>query len=274
MFGGDGRLVFQEGADGGVALAHGKARHLLLRRGLIQQQAAQQAGPELPARRRRRGRKWRCRSAGLAGGQVRIATGWPGSATSISGARWHMPTQPTRLMAPGRPLARALAQGVIQLIAALGHAAGTQADVDLGEPLPRGGSISSVDFAACRRLPGEMVADLARSLLRRAASHDRVAHLHHGRQRATTQAGGRFDGELLRRIGVGARRNAQMPPQRLLHPLRSRDLTGRAAADLDNMFARRLVAEHVVESRNPGMAEGGMPVSSARRCNASWGSQP
>ena len=46
MLSGDMHLVFQEGADGGIAFAHGKARHLLLRRGLIQQQAVQQARPE------------------------------------------------------------------------------------------------------------------------------------------------------------------------------------------------------------------------------------
>ena len=46
MFGGDGRLVFQKGADGGIAPAHGEARHRRLGRGRIHQQAAQQAGPE------------------------------------------------------------------------------------------------------------------------------------------------------------------------------------------------------------------------------------
>ena len=50
MFGGDMHLAFQKGADGGIAFAHGKARHLLLRRGLIQQQAVQQ-------RRSRAGRR-------------------------------------------------------------------------------------------------------------------------------------------------------------------------------------------------------------------------
>ncbi len=59
-----------------------------------------------------------------------------------------------------------------------------------------------------------------------------------------------LNGKLLRRIGVRARRNAQPAPQRLLHPLRPGDVTGRAAANPENMFARRLVAEHVVESRN------------------------
>ena len=42
MFGGDMHLVFEEGADGGIAFAHGEARHLLARRGLLQQQAVQQ----------------------------------------------------------------------------------------------------------------------------------------------------------------------------------------------------------------------------------------
>ena len=58
------------------------------------------------------------------------------------------------------------------------------------------------------------------------------------------------------RIGVGARRNAQMPPQRILHPSPLPHMAGRAAADPDNMFARRLVAEHVVEGRNPGDGSG------------------
>ena len=43
MFGGDMHLVFQEGADGGIAPAHGIARHLLLRRLLLQQQTVKQA---------------------------------------------------------------------------------------------------------------------------------------------------------------------------------------------------------------------------------------
>ena len=59
-----------------------------------------------------------------------------------------------------------------------------------------------------------------------------------------------FNGELARLIGVGAGGDVQMPPQGLLHPLRSGDVAGRAAADPQNMFARRLVAEHVVKGRN------------------------
>ena len=47
MFGGDMHLVFEEGANGGIAFAHGEARHLLLRRGLLQKQAVQHSCPEL-----------------------------------------------------------------------------------------------------------------------------------------------------------------------------------------------------------------------------------
>ena len=50
-------------------------------------------------------------------------------------------------------LARALAQGVKQLIASLGHAAGTEADVDFGAAIGRRRtSTSSVDFAPAAAL--------------------------------------------------------------------------------------------------------------------------
>ena len=110
-----------------------------------------------------------------------------------------------------------------------------------------------MEFRACRRrLPREIIADLLRTFLRGRVSHCRTAHFHHRRKRAATEAGDLFDGELLRRIGVGARRNAQAPSQCVLHPLRARDMASRAAADAENMFARRLVAKHIVESRNTG----------------------
>ena len=150
-------------------------------------------------------------------------------------------------------LARPLAQGVKQLIAAFGHAAGTKADVDLSEAVA-GRRFHFLGGLRPRRrcLAGEIVADLVGRILGGGVSYRRVAHLHHGRERATTEAGDLFDGELLRRVGVGARRNVQVPSQRLLHFLGSRDVAGGAAADPENMFARRLVAKHIVKGRNPG----------------------
>ena len=44
--------------------------------------------------------------------------------------------------------------------------------------------------------------------------------------------------------------NVQMPPQRILDPLRARHVTRRAATDAHDVFARRLHAEHVVERRH------------------------
>ena len=107
-------------------------------------------------------------------------------------------------------LARALAQGVKQLIASLGHAAGTEADVDLGEAIAGPVLHFLGGFRpAAALLPGQIFADLARRFLRGGIAHRRVAHLHHRRERATAQAGDRFDGELPRRVRVRARRNAQ-----------------------------------------------------------------
>ena len=65
-----------------------------------------------------------------------------------------MPTQPTRLMADmAAAFARALAQSVKQLVAALGHAAGTEANVDLREAVAGERPASSVDSRRCRGLP-------------------------------------------------------------------------------------------------------------------------
>ncbi len=65
MFGGDMHLFFEEGADGGIAFAHGKTRHFLLRGGFLQQQTVQAAVSRIgPARRSKpRGRKCRCMRA-------------------------------------------------------------------------------------------------------------------------------------------------------------------------------------------------------------------
>jgi hypothetical protein len=76
MFGGDMHLLFQEGADVGIAFAHRKALHLLLRRGLLQQQAVQHARPTLagPPQKTARTKIPLHEGAGLAGSQVRIVS--------------------------------------------------------------------------------------------------------------------------------------------------------------------------------------------------------
>ena len=77
MFGGNMRLLFQEGADAGIALAHREPFRLVLRLGLVQQQAAQQVGPEFSGAPQKTARTKMPLQEGarLAGGQVRIVRG-------------------------------------------------------------------------------------------------------------------------------------------------------------------------------------------------------
>ena len=159
MFGGDMDLVFQEGADGGIAFAHGEARHLLLRRGLLQQQAVQQARPEPAgaAQKTARAEMPLHERAGLAGRQVGIVSGRLARQRDFNHRRAMAHAHATHALDAdlAAALARAFAQGVKQLVAALGHAAGTEADVDLGGAVGGRrfhflGGLRAVPRAVCR----------------------------------------------------------------------------------------------------------------------------
>ena len=53
-------------------------------------------------------------------------------------------------------------------------------------------------------------------------------------------------------IGVRALGNAQVAAQGVLDPFGAAHVAGRAVAHMDDVFAHRLVPEHVVEGRHPG----------------------
>ncbi len=176
MFGRDMHLVSEKGADLGIALAHGEAPHLLFRRRLLQQQAVQRLCPKLsgPAQKPARAKMPLHQRAGLAGRQTRVELRRLARQRDFNHRRAvahaHAPHALDGHLAAA--LARALAQRVKQLIAALGHAARAKADVDLRGAIARRVDDFLGGFRACRGgLLGEIIAHLLRTFLRRRVPH-------------------------------------------------------------------------------------------------------
>ncbi len=251
MFGGDVDLVSQEGADGGIAFAHGETRHLFLGRRFIQQQATDKAGPESAGATEKTARLEIAlhERAGLAGREVRVVGGRLAGQRDFNHRCAMAHADATDALDADRDpaLGRAFAKGMKQLVAALGHAAGTEADADLGGAV--GGKRPCFLGGLCAVRVGltDQFEDFGGRFLSGRVSQRRVAHLHDGGQRATTEAGDLFDGELASRIGVCARRDVEVAAQGVLDMASAGHMTGRAAADADNVFARRLETEHVVK---------------------------
>lgn len=150
----------------------------------------------------------------------------------------------------------AFAQGIKNLLAPFGHATRAKPDVDLGHAV--GGTFLRIDSSphllAGPRL-GQRFIHLPVNRLRGNLAHRGAIQSDHGRKRATPQAGDGFNGELPRFIGIGPGRNSQLSAQRILHPFRTRHVTSRAPAHLQNPPARRPVAKHIIKrgyARNGG----------------------
>ena len=114
-----------------------------------------------------------------------------------------MPTQPTRLThGRGAGFGQHVLDGVVDLAAALGDAAGAEADADLARPPRRRRTAGRRRCGGARavwRL--EEIVDRLGDHLRREAAVGRLVDLHHRGQRAAAEAGDLLDRE--QAVGVG-----------------------------------------------------------------------
>ena len=153
-----------------------------------------------------------------------------------------------------------LAQRVKKLVAAFGDAARAQADVN-GWPLflAIAGVCGQLGRGGFRRGPLTFLifCDQLRYVFRAGMAERCFVDLHHGRKRAAAEAGDGFDGELPLRVRVVSLRDVQMPPQRIFHARRARDVAGGATANAHHRLARGFVPEHVVKRRHAFQRGGG-----------------
>ena len=97
-----------------------------------------------------------------------------------------------------------------------------------------------------------------------------VVHLDHRCQCAATQAADSFERGHTGRVGVFARRDAEQTAQLCQQPIRPRYVAGRAAADLNDVFAARSGTELGIERGDPGDLFGGDVGQLVKTLEGGW----
>jgi hypothetical protein len=149
-------------------------------------------------------------------------------------------------------------QRMEQVVAALGHAAGTEAHVDLDRPVAapaRGFGGAGARGAA--GLPGQEFAKELWHFFSARVAERVLVDLHHGSQRAAPQARDRLNGELAVRIRVLVGRDAQMAAQGFLDSFHAIDVTRGTATHVHDMFAHGAIC--VVAEMRRRAASGSQP---------------
>src|SRR6185369_5702510 len=98
----------------------------------------------------------------------------------------------------------------------------------------------------------QILSDDLRNLVRCRMAVRAFLDFHHGCQRATAEACYLFNGKLSVCISVLALSEPQLPSYFLLDSFGTGDVTGSSATDADDVFAGRLVPEHVIEGSDAG----------------------
>ena len=139
-------------------------------------------------------------------------------------------------------------EGVVELAAAAGDAAGTQADTDLRLRRGGGGVVLVVGVLGVAGLfaSEEILKHGGDGVGGEVAVGD-LADLDGRGQRATAEARDFFDGEEPLRVGVVAGGDVQVPQEAVHDGRRALDMAGRADADADDVLAGGAMAELVVE---------------------------
>jgi len=142
-------------------------------------------------------------------------------------------------------------QGLLDVPAAPGNAAGAQADADLafGTALRRPGPGRSLPPGGAPFLPFQEVLDDPVRLVGLDVPVGDLVDLHNRGERAAAQAGDLLEREQLAGVGVFFIGDVQKASEGVAHERGALDVAGRAVADANQMPAHRPPAELVVEAR-------------------------
>ncbi len=150
----------------------------------------------------------------------------------------------------GAVAAQGGAEGLVDAAAAVGYAAGAQADADFAGPGAPGGRVRRgrrwrPAVGRRRGMQDRLEHGVAEQMAVRGA-----VNLQDGCERAAAHAGDRFERVLAVRVGVGVRGDSEAAAQLVGDPGGAGDVAGRAVADLDYVLADGCVAELRIERRH------------------------
>ncbi len=147
-------------------------------------------------------------------------------------------------------------QSLVNPAAPLGLAARSQTHADFGLGLLGGDELQVPRRGSVGR-PFQKIRDDAGNLVRGQAAVGRLIDLHHGCQRAASQARHCLHGKAPRRIGVFSRPDPQVPRQGVHDQIGALDVARRPAADVNHVLAHGTMPELRVERRHTRQLRGG-----------------